>query len=59
MENHSLASALLKLDLMKNFLKAVSKDAGGFSYLKTKFPRISEVGGGGGGGGCYFHWPRN
>jgi len=28
---------------MKNFVKAMNKDGAGFQYLKTKFPRISDV----------------
>ncbi|GBP36303.1 hypothetical protein EVAR_85552_1 [Eumeta japonica] len=33
----------IKLGLMKNLVKAMNKDGGGFQYLKTKFPRISDA----------------
>ncbi|GBP95423.1 hypothetical protein EVAR_67427_1 [Eumeta japonica] len=33
----------IKLGLMKNLVKAMNKDGGGFQYLKTKFPRTSDA----------------
>lgn len=33
----------IKLGLMKNFVKAMDREGEGFSYLKSKFPRISEA----------------
>ncbi|GBP88774.1 hypothetical protein EVAR_65373_1 [Eumeta japonica] len=33
----------IKLGLMKNLVKAMNKDGGGFQYLKTKFTRISDA----------------
>ncbi|GBP26486.1 hypothetical protein EVAR_85988_1 [Eumeta japonica] len=32
-----------KVGPMKNLVKAMNKDGGGFQYLKTKFPRISDA----------------
>ena len=37
-----LSSIHLKLGLMKNFVKAMNKEAA-FTYLREKFPRLSEV----------------
>jgi hypothetical protein len=33
----------IKLGLMKNFVKGLSKDGNGINYLKKKFPRISDA----------------
>jgi hypothetical protein len=33
----------IKLGLMKQFVKALKKDEGGMTYLKTKFPKLSEA----------------
>ena len=33
----------IKLGPMKNIVKAMVKDGSGFSYLKKKFPRLSEA----------------
>lgn len=33
----------IKLDLIKNFLKAMDKDGEGFKYLRGKFPQLSDA----------------
>ena len=38
-----LPSMLLKLGLMKYFVKAVDQEEAAFTYLRVKFPRLSEV----------------
>ncbi|GBP27477.1 hypothetical protein EVAR_14298_1 [Eumeta japonica] len=42
-EKNFLPPIHIKLGLMKNLVKAMNKDGGGFQYLKTKFPRISDA----------------
>ena len=51
MENHPLVepskillpSMHLKLGLMKNFVKAMNQEEVAFTYLREKFPRLSEA----------------
>jgi hypothetical protein len=38
-----LPSMHLKLGLMKNFLKAMKQEAAAFTYLREKFPKLSEA----------------
>jgi hypothetical protein len=38
-----LPSMHLKLGLMKNFVKAMNQGAAVFTYLREKFPRLSEA----------------
>jgi hypothetical protein len=38
-----LPSMHLKLDLMKNFVKAMNQEEAAFTYLREKFPRLSET----------------
>ena len=33
----------IKLDLMKNYVKALNKEGNGFKYLAMRFPYISEA----------------
>jgi hypothetical protein len=33
----------IKLRLIKNFVKAIYKNGAGFTYLKHKFPRLSDA----------------
>ena len=33
----------LKLGLMKNFVKAMNQEEAAFTYLREKFPRLSEA----------------
>ena len=38
-----LPSMHLKLGLMKNFLKAMNQEEAAFTYLREKFPKLSEA----------------
>jgi len=38
-----LPSIHLKLGLMENFVKAMNQEKAVFTYLREKFPRISET----------------
>jgi len=38
-----LPSMHLKLGLMKNFVKAMNLEEAAFTYLREKFPRLSEA----------------
>ena len=38
-----LSSMHLKLGLMKNFVKAMNQEETAFTYLREKFPRLSEA----------------
>jgi hypothetical protein len=38
-----LSSMHLKLGLMKNFVKAMNQEAAAFTYLREKFPKLSEA----------------
>jgi len=38
-----LPSMHLKLGLMKNFVKAMNQEEAAFTYLREKFPRLSEA----------------
>jgi hypothetical protein len=38
-----LSQLHIKLELIKNFVKAMDQNSAGFTYLKNKFPRISDA----------------